>query len=575
MKYLKKGKFALIFVVSVLFVSIIPSLTASAYTEPYWVMSYLTSSSHYTDSSGKTWYPATAFYLPQFQTGVENADGKSTYYMTSMDGGNTWYPWENNHYVGTFLTPDNPPIPGYDFYYQFAGIVTNSDPQYNNVPYYSGKFYVDAKAPTVNFSPVSNAGSSQPINVVVGASDPGSASFSDDTGSGLNHYIYRTSSDNGSSWGAWSGNKTENTTVTFSQPGTYQIEVEAWDNVGNSSDWLSGSYVIDEMDAGGSVSDTGGQYHTNTDVITSVTVTNSGGDITPDTGAYVTFTIPGITSQSKNFVLPAGGSEPVWFKWHTPSTPQNVTASISISAGASGQSLNPTFSITDLTENTPPDPKGTDRANPYFQYETPPAISTTPSASWTTYSAHQEQRVGEIWNDSTKEFDTYTYTVWVFTTNSYYASLSATLKVTPDAHDPTAFLQNGIWTIKSGYGIQENVTTSINSNDLSDVTGAQNVVGYYPEFMYNDTGYDFGGYDRVLEMLSGGLNSTFDLKANRYSMFDSHSHFTPLWYANIPYEPTVLVADCYTPSGMLSVQSSDTVSIQGSVYDDWSILPGY
>jgi hypothetical protein len=544
------------------------SLPAIAYTEPQWNMNYLTSSAHYTDSSGRTWYPATAFYLPQFLTGVENTDGQSTYYETSKDGGVTWHSWNNRNYVNGMLTPDYPPLPGYDYYYQFGAYVTNSDPQYSYIPYYSGKFYIDVKAPTATFLPMCNTGSSTPITVVISAADSGGGgNFLDDNGSGLNHYIYRTSSDNGSTWGTWSGNKTTDTTITFSDPDTYQIEVEAWDNVGNMSDWVSGSYLVEQMNTGGTVADTAGQYRTNTDVITSVTVSNSGGDVTPVTGATVTFSIPGITSQSKGFVLPSGGSEPVWFKWHAPSTPGNVSAVIKINNGSSSQTLTPTFSVTVLTENTPPNTHGYDRPSDEFQYEAPPAIVSTPSLSWTTYSTHQEARAGETWNDSTKEYDTYMYEVWVFTANNYYASLAAALKITPDTHDPTAYLgYDGVWNMKSGYGIQENVSTAISTNDSADVTQVQNVVGIYPEFEYNT-------YDRIFESLSNGQ---YDLKPNVFSEYKSHMHKTPVWWAdNVDYTPEAYIEDVWTPAGELSTYSTDTVHINGSVYSDWHIRANY
>jgi hypothetical protein len=558
----------------VLIVLIFLGLSASAYSEPRWNMSNLISSKHYTDSSGKTWYPAPAFYLPQFLTGVENSNGESTYYQTSWDGGSSQFKWNNHHFVNEILTPDNEPQQGYDYYYQFGAYVTNSDPKYSYVPYYSGKFYVDSKAPSVSFSPVSKQASS-PITVTFGAFDSGSDVFDGDTGSGLNHYIYRTSNDNGKTWGAWSGSKTTNSIITFSDPGAYQIEVQAWDNVGNSSDWVSGSYIVGKIDAGGSVGNTSGEYRTNTDVITSVIVTNSGSDITPETGGSVTFSIPGITTQAKSFVLPAGGSEPVWFRWHTPSTPGNITATVNINAGPSSTTLTPTFNIYTLQEKTPPDPKGTDKPDAYFQYSFPPNLATTTSASWTTYAAHQEQRSGQIWNDSEKKYDTYTYQVWVFTTNSYSASLSAVLKATPDSYNPTAIQSYGLWTVKSGYGINESVTTSISSNDTGAVTGVQNVIGYYPEFMYNDTGYSFGGYNRVFEMLSGGLNSAFDLKPNVYSEHTSHVHFLPVWFRDGDYTPEVFYFDAWTPAGMLSGCATDTVHVNGSVYDDYHVYPKY
>jgi hypothetical protein len=93
--------------------------------------------------------------------------------------------------------------------------------------------------------------------------------------------------------------------------------------------------------------------------------------------------------------------------------------------------------------------------------------------------------------------------------------------------------------------------------------------------MYNDTGYDFGGYDRVLELLGGGLTAVFDLKSNVYSEYSSHVHFTPVWFRDGQYQPTTFIIDCWTPNGMLSAQSSDTLNIQGSVFDDWHIKPNY
>jgi hypothetical protein len=296
-------------------------------------------------------------------------------------------------------------------------------------------------------------------------------------------------------------------------------------------------------------------------------VTNSGGDITPETGASVTFSIPGITSQSKGFVLPAGGSEPVWFRWHTPSTPGNVSANINIRTGSSSQTLTPTFSVTALTESTPPNTKGSDRPSEGFQYEAPPIIVSTSSLSWTTYSAHQEARTGETWDETAQEYDTYTYYVWVYTTSTSYASLSASLKVTPDTHDPTAYLgYDGSWNMKSGYGIKENVSTAISTNDSADVTQVQNVVGFYPEFEYNS-------YDRIFETLSNGQ---FDLKSNIFSMYGSHIHKTPVWWANnVDYTPEVFIFDVWTPAGELSTYTTDTVHINGSVYDDWHIRANY
>ena len=46
-------------------------------------------------------------------------------------------------------------------------------------------------------------------------------------------------------------------------------------------------------------------------------------------------------------------------------------------------------------------------------------------------------------------------------------------------------------------------------------------------------------------------------------------HFTPVWYPDGYYPVYTYVMDMWTPSGMLSTGVTDSVYIQGSMYDDW------
>ena len=62
------------------------------------------------------------------------------------------------------------------------------------------------------------------------------------------------------------------------------------------------------------------EYRVDTDVITPVTLYASG-EINPDSPAKVTFRIKGSTYTVSNIVIPAGESQLVWCKWHTPSSP--------------------------------------------------------------------------------------------------------------------------------------------------------------------------------------------------------------------------------------------------------------
>lgn len=63
---------------------------------------------------------------------------------------------------------------------------------------------------------------------------------------------------------------------------------------------------------------------------------------------------------------------------------------------------------------------------------------------------------------------------WEFDLDRYSASLSATMRITPDNKNPTA----GSRSMKSGYGVNQLVTTDVSSTQSSATTPAQNAVSY-------------------------------------------------------------------------------------------------
>jgi hypothetical protein len=71
---------------------------------------------------------------------------------------------------------------------------------------------------------------------------------------------------------------------------------------------------------------------------------------------------------------------------------------------------------------------------------------------------------------------------WEFDYESYSASLTANMNITPDDKSPTSTAS----TLKSGYGIQESVTARVRTDQSAAVTAAQNAVTYFPEFQYLD-----------------------------------------------------------------------------------------
>ena len=118
--------------------------------------------------------------------------------------------------------------------------------------------------------------------------------------------------------------------------------------------------------------------------------------------------------------------------------------------------------------------------------------------------------------------------------------------------------------MKSGYGIKNDVNASIITNaSSSHYSVAQTAVSYFPEFKYKK-------YWRLLQYTISGKNTSFQFKPNEYSTYNRNVHFLPIWYPdNIDYRLYTYVIDAWTPAGMLSVNLTDVLYINGSVFDDW------
>lgn len=121
-------------------------------------------------------------------------------------------------------------------------------------------------------------------------------------------------------------------------------------------------------------------------------------------------------------------------------------------------------------------------------------------------------------------------------------------------------------TMKSGYGINQTVSARVSTNQSSAVTGAQTAVTYFPEFGYQT-------YWRLLERMSSGYSARFEFQKNAYSTYNRRTHFSPIWFPDGSYEPYTWLIDCWTPAGMLSMTLTDSITIRGSLWDDWHISP--
>lgn len=113
------------------------------------------------------------------------------------------------------------------------------------------------------------------------------------------------------------------------------------------------------------------EYRVDTDVITAVTL-RTGRDLTPDNPASVTFHIMGRSYRVRDIVIPAGDSQVVWVKWHTPSIPQTITISVSVTRATTVQD---TFGI-----------KANHRPSPFFL-----SLAVIPCFHGKSYPADQKE----------------------------------------------------------------------------------------------------------------------------------------------------------------------------------------
>lgn len=302
------------------------------------------------------------------------------------------------------------------------------------------------------------------------------------------------------------------------------------------------------------------EYRVDTDVITPVTLYASS-EINPDGPATVTFSINGSTYRMNNIVIPEGDSQLAWVKWHTPSEPQDITITVRTNRGTLSQTTIKA-KVVDLSGNDPPDPKATDTAGSW-QPSSVPSREEKSYAAWSVWWAQWHPYW--VWH-STGDDDGY----WVdegwydFFRDNYSASMTATTRIEPDEKNPTA---SGS-TMKSGYGINNTVTATVSTSaPMSHYTYGQTAVSYFPEFNYTT-------YWRLLDRLSSGKTARFQIAENIYSTYKQRVHFSPVWFPDGSYTVNTHVMDIWTPAGMLCANLTDSVTISGSLYDDWHIAPG-
>ena len=302
------------------------------------------------------------------------------------------------------------------------------------------------------------------------------------------------------------------------------------------------------------------EYRVDTDVITSVTLYSSA-NLTPDNPASVTFTIDGRSYTVNSIMIPRNSSQLVWVKWHTPSTAQDLTIYVTVSGAYSMQSTL-VARIVNLNERIPPDPRATDTKPGYSVLSIPYNAQKT-SANWSIWQCYWVANwiwhpdIDDAGNDVGEWVD---HGNWEYSLDTYSASLSGSMSLMPDDIVPTASGKN----MKSGYSVKTDVTAILSTSAPSDhYTYTQTAFSVFPEFQYQT-------YLRLLQQTSSGMSSRFQFRSNSFSTYNRNVHFTPIWFPDATrYTVYTQVWDTWTPDGMLSVNLTDYVNIQGSMYDDW------
>ncbi len=341
------------------------------------------------------------------------------------------------------------------------------------------------------------------------------------------------------------------------------------------------------------------EYRVDTEVITAVTL-NTIDEINPDETATVTFNIDGVEKTMKGIVIPQNDSQVVWTKWRTPQTEQQVTITIETDNGYLSENKI-VANIIDLDKNPPPDPKAVDRNDSFNQVSKPNNVERT-SANWSVWWAYWFENW--VWIENLEWESKWVWVskwVWIstgddeddgywedkgrykdrgkwvdngwwedhgwyeFETDNYTAKLVADSVIQPDEKVPTSIGDE----MKSGYGVTNEVNAKFSTDaPSSHIATAQTSISYFPEFAYET-------YWRMLDLVSSGNNAKFEFKENEYSTYGQNVHFTPIWFPDGNYEVYTYTLDCWTPDGMLSINLSDSVEINGNLYDDWHIAPSY
>lgn len=262
------------------------------------------------------------------------------------------------------------------------------------------------------------------------------------------------------------------------------------------------------------------------------------------------------TQDKADVVIPANGTNLVYFKWRVP---ENSAGKLYMFRGTAN------------AENTVRERNPDNNATFFMKTVKAKETSQTPN---TRYERTAPNTYNPLVSSPTTTVGSASWNEWVyengkFELRTYGIRASAVDPVVkPDDNCKTAVLENGKWSMKSGYGIslvwnlKLIAMSGYSMPDISAYTEAQTVMALIPEYGYST---DAGKY-RSLEM-AGGICRFVE---NRDADENARLHFIPIYVANGSYTVSATATQIWTPAGMLTaVRNANTLTIDGTVYDDY------
>ena len=262
------------------------------------------------------------------------------------------------------------------------------------------------------------------------------------------------------------------------------------------------------------------------------------------------------TQDKTDVVIPANGTNLVYFKWRVP---ENSAGKLYMFRGIAN------------AENTVRERNPDNNATFFMKTVKAKETSQTPN---TRYERTAPSTYNPLVSSPATTVGSASWNEWVFEDGKFelrtYGIRASAVDpvVKPDDNCKTAVLENGKWSMKSGYGISLAwnlkliAMSGYSMPDSSAYTEAQNVYATFPEFGFSMANEKY----RTLEKVGGAYGFITNPNADK----NERVHFIPVYVANGSYTVSVTATQIWTPAGMITaIRNANTLTIDGTVYDDY------